>query len=125
MMQWNHSFMNFFIMELCSMPPIYKAENGLEVIRPLIFCRERQLRAFANTNEINVIGDEACPGLDLMLKCHMQGSKQKELLAKLEEEKIQNICFMKSAFKKHSTWNIFYKDLNDLITSSCEEDNEA
>ncbi len=53
-------FMNFLYNgALRSMPPAYKAENGLEVIRPLIFCRERQLRAFAQTNEIIVIGDEA------------------------------------------------------------------
>ena len=71
-------FMNLFYNgTMRTMPPIYKASNGLEVIRPLIFCRERQLRAFADSNEIRVIGDEACPGLDLMLKCLMQEPLQK------------------------------------------------
>ncbi|MFY4804755.1 ATP-binding protein, partial [Aliarcobacter butzleri] len=52
-------FKNFFYNgTMRTKPPIYKAENGLEVIRPLILCRERQLRAFANTNEIRIIGDE-------------------------------------------------------------------
>ena len=34
-------FMNLFYNgTMRTMPPIYKASNGLEVIRPLIFCRE-------------------------------------------------------------------------------------
>lgn len=62
-------FMNLFYNgTMRTMPPIYKASNGLEVIRPLIFCRERQLRAFADSNEIRVIGDEACPGLRFDVK---------------------------------------------------------
>jgi tRNA(Ile)-lysidine synthase TilS/MesJ len=76
-------FMNFFYNgTMRSMPPKYTAENGLEVIRPLIFCRERQLRAFADTNEINVIGDEACPGLRFDVKMPHARAATKELLAK-------------------------------------------
>ena len=118
-------FMNFFYNgTMRSMPPIYKAQNGLEVIRPLIFCRERQLRAFANTNEINVIGDEACPGLRFDVKMPHARAATKELLAKLEEENPKIFVSMKSAFKNIQLGTFFYKDLNDL-TSSCEEDNEA
>ncbi len=46
---------------LRSMPPIYKAENGLYVIRPLIFLRERQIIDFIAKNNIYIAPDCNCP----------------------------------------------------------------
>lgn len=46
---------------LRSMPPIYKAENGLYVIRPLIFVRERQIIDFIAKNNIYIAPDCNCP----------------------------------------------------------------
>ncbi|MDA3966820.1 MULTISPECIES: tRNA 2-thiocytidine biosynthesis TtcA family protein [Helicobacter] len=46
---------------LRSMPPIYKAENGLYVIRPLIFVRERQIIDFIAHNNIYIAPDCNCP----------------------------------------------------------------
>ena len=46
---------------LRSMPPIYKAENGLVVIRPLIFVRERQIIDFIANNNIYIAPDCNCP----------------------------------------------------------------
>ena len=46
---------------LRSMPPIYKAENGLYVIRPLIFVRERQIIEFKAKNNIYIAPDCNCP----------------------------------------------------------------
>ena len=46
---------------LRSMPPIYKAENGLIVIRPLIFVRERQIVDFIANNNIYIAPDCNCP----------------------------------------------------------------
>lgn len=46
---------------LRSMPPIYKADNGLVVIRPLIFVRERQIIDFIKNNEIYIASDCNCP----------------------------------------------------------------
>lgn len=46
---------------LRSMPPIYKAENGLIVIRPLIFIRERQIIDFIANNNIYIAPDCNCP----------------------------------------------------------------
>ena len=117
-------FMNFFYNgTMRSMPPIYKAENGLEVIRPLIFCRERQLRAFANTNEINVIGDEACPGLRFDVKMPHARATTKELLAKLEEENPKIFVSMKAAFSNIQLSTFFYKDIKELTDEVTEEDN--
>ncbi len=116
--------MNFFYNgTMRSMPPIYKAENGLEVIRPLIFCRERQLRAFANTNEINVIGDEACPGLRFDVKMPHARATTKELLAKLEEENPKIFVSMKAAFSNIQLSTFFYKDIKELTDEVTEEDN--
>jgi len=92
-------FMNFFYNgSMRSMPPIYKAENGLEVIRPLIMCRERQLRAFADTNCVDVIGDESCPAMRMDIKMPHARANTKELLAKLEEQNPQIFVSMKAAF---------------------------
>ena len=104
-------FMNFFYNgTMRSMPPKYTAENGLEVIRPLIFCRERQLRAFADANEINVIGDEACPGLRFDVKMPHARASTKELLAKLEEENPKIFVSMKAAFSNIQTATFFNKE---------------
>ena len=116
-------FMNFFYNgTMRSMPPIYKAENGLEVIRPLIFCRERQLRAFANTNEINVIGDEACPGLRFDVKMPHARATTKELLAKLEEENPKIFVSMKAAFKNIQLSTFFYKDIKEIDANIKEDE---
>jgi len=113
-------FMNFFYNgTMRTMPPAYKAENGLEVIRPLIFCRERQLRAFAHRNEINVIGDEACPGMRFDVKMPHARQSTKELLAKLEEENPQIFVSMKAAFKNIQLSTFFKKEDLDRIA---EED---
>lgn len=44
-----------------SMPPIYKAGNGLQVIRPLIFVRERQIIDYISSNNIYIAPDCNCP----------------------------------------------------------------
>ena len=116
-------FMNFFYNgTMRTMPPKYTAEYGLEVIRPLIFCRERQLRAFADSNEINVIGDEACPGLRFDVKMPHARASTKDLLAKLEEENPKIFVSMKAAFSNIQLSTFFYKE-NEEIIESIEEDN--
>ena len=116
-------FMNFFYNgTMRSMPPKYKAENGLEVIRPLIFCRERQLRAFADTNEINVIGDEACPGLRFDVKMPHARAATKELLAKLEEDNPKIFVSMKAAFSNIQLSTFFNKDDLDKNENIEEDD---
>lgn len=102
-------FMNFFYNgQMRSMPPKYTAENGLEVIRPLIFCRERQLRAFADTNEISVIGDEACPAMRFDIKAPHARATTKDLLKQLEEENPQIFVSMKRAFSNIHKETFFY-----------------
>lgn len=109
-------FMNFFYNgTMRSMPPIYKADNGIEVIRPLIFCRERQLRAFATANEIRVIGDEACPGLRFDVKMPHARATTKELLAKLEEENPKIFVSMRAALSNMQLSTFFNKDYLDRI----------
>ena len=110
-------FMNFFYNgAMRAMPPIYKAENGLMVIRPLIMCRERQLRAFAQTNEVDVIGDEGCPGMRLnekereYMKMPHARANTKKLLAKLEEENPQIFVSMRAAFQNFHPNTFFNKD---------------
>jgi tRNA(Ile)-lysidine synthetase-like protein len=102
-------FMNMFYNgSLRSMPPIYKANNGLMVIRPLIFCRERQLRAFAQENCVDVVGDESCPAMRVDIKMPYARAKTKELLEKLEKENPQIFVSLKAAFQNFHP-NTFFK----------------
>ncbi|MCK5293723.1 MAG: tRNA 2-thiocytidine biosynthesis protein TtcA, partial [Arcobacteraceae bacterium] len=87
---------------------------GLMVIRPLIMCRERQLRAFAETNCVDVIGDESCPAMRMDIKMPHARQNTKELLAKLEEENPQIFISMKAAFKNFHP-NTFF-DIDELDT---------
>ena len=110
-------FMNFFYNgAMRAMPPIYRAENGLMVIRPLIMCRERQLRAFALENEINVIGDEGCPGMRLdekqreYMKMPYARANTKKLLETLEAENPRIFVSMKAAFENFHPNTFFSKD---------------
>ena len=101
-------FMNFMYSGMLrSMPPRYTAENGLEVIRPLIFTREAQLRAFADRNELSVIGDEACPAMRFDIKMPHTREKTKKLLATLEKENPQIFVSMKAAFQNIQTSTFF------------------
>ena len=118
-------FMNFMYNgAMRSMPPIYTAKNGLDVIRPLIFCRERQLRGFANDNEVSVIGDENCPGLQMKVKMPYARAQTKELLAKLEEDNPKMFISMKAAFKNIHISSFFIKqEENQLIDENDEMEN--
>ena len=93
-------FMNFsYNGALRSMPPIYKAGNGLEVIRPFIHARERQLRDQALEHGMPTIGDEACPAMRFDIKMPVARAKTKEMLAKMEEENKELFVSLKTAFE--------------------------
>ncbi|WP_024953868.1 tRNA 2-thiocytidine biosynthesis TtcA family protein [Sulfurospirillum arcachonense] len=93
-------FMNFsYNGALRSMPPVYKAENGLEVIRPFIHVRERQLRDQATEHDMPIIGDEACPAMRFDIKMPVARAKTKEMLAKMEEENNELFVSLKTAFE--------------------------
>lgn len=107
-------FMNFLYNgALRSMPPKYIAENKIEVIRPLIFCRERQLRAFAQTNEISVIGDEACPAMRFDIKMPHARENTKKMLAQMEEENPQMFISLKAAFNNIQINTFFQEEYLD------------
>ncbi len=93
-------FMNFSHNgSLRSMPPIYKAENGLLVIRPLIHVRERQLRDCATSAQMPVIGDEACPAMRFDVKMPVARAQTKEMLSKMEQENSELFISLKRAFE--------------------------
>jgi tRNA(Ile)-lysidine synthase TilS/MesJ len=93
-------FMNLFYNgSMRSLAPIYKADRGLTVIRPLIQIRERQLIAWAHDNDMTVIGDEMCPGLRLDAKMPHAREKMKSMLYKMEEEFPDLFTSMKAAFR--------------------------
>ncbi len=103
-------FMNMFYNgTMRTMPPIYKAENGLEVIRPLIFCRERQLAGFAADNDTQTISDENCPAFRVDIKMPHTREKTKQLLAKLESENPKLFVSLKASFANIQTESFFGK----------------
>ena len=97
-------FMNFMNNgTLRSMAPKYKADNGLWVIRPLIHVRERALRDNVLQNNIEVVGDEACPAMRFDIKMPHARAKTKELLANLEKDYKELFVSLKSAFENLQT----------------------
>jgi tRNA 2-thiocytidine biosynthesis protein TtcA len=97
-------FMNFsYNGTLRSMPPRYKAENGLDVIRPLINVRERQLVDCAQQSGMPVVGDEACPAMRFDVKMPIARAKTKALLAQMEAENTELFVSLKKAFQHLQT----------------------
>lgn len=93
-------FMNFtYNGALRSMPPVYKAQNGLEVIRPLIHVRERQLRDCALEANMPIIGDEACPAMRFDIKMPVARAETKAMLAQMEKENSALFVSLKKAFQ--------------------------
>lgn len=84
---------------LRSMPPIYKADNGLFVIRPLIFVRERQIKDFIASNNIYIAPDCNCPiNWQSNDKLPFAREATKELLKELEDKNPQFFISLKKAF---------------------------
>ncbi|QSZ42245.1 tRNA 2-thiocytidine biosynthesis protein TtcA [Sulfurimonas aquatica] len=101
-------FMNFIYNgQMRSLAPKYTAENGLIVIRPLIQMRERQLLAFVQDNEIEAIGDEACPAMRFDVKMPHARAKMKVMLAKMEKEFPDLFTSLNAAFKNISVDSFF------------------
>ncbi len=93
-------FMNLFQNgAMRTLAPKYKATNGVIVIRPLILAREAQLEYFAASNNLAVIGDEACPAMSFKAKMPYKREETKNFLKNLEKEKPQLFTMLKSAFE--------------------------
>jgi len=92
-------FMNMFYNgALRSMAPIYRADRGFHVIRPLIEARESQLRAFAEENGFATIGDEACPAMRTVTKAPYARAATKAWLAEMEAENGELFKRIRAAF---------------------------
>jgi tRNA(Ile)-lysidine synthetase-like protein len=106
-------FMNmFYNSSIRAMPPKYKAKNGLWVIRPLIFVQEGQLKAFASLNNIEVVGNENCPGLQKVLRKDIKMPKvREEIKAMINKINADNPKIMDSI--KSSLSNIQLNSLFD------------
>jgi len=93
-------FMNMFYNgALRSMPPIYKSEKGLYVIRPLIEVRERQLKGFVERNNFFAIGDEMCPAMRFDIKEPYVRENMKEFVSNLEKQFPDAIKYIKASFR--------------------------
>lgn len=84
---------------LRSMAPIYKAENGLYVIRPLIHVRERQTRDFVTSQNIPTSPACTCPARRPDSdKPPIARAATKQFLAGLEEKNPEFFTSLKNAF---------------------------
>jgi tRNA 2-thiocytidine biosynthesis protein TtcA len=116
-------FMNLFYNgTMRSMPPIYKAGNGLMVIRPLIMVRERQLIDAALNNDMPTIGDETCPSQHFETKQPYNRMKTKAFLHQLEEQNKDIFVSFKSAFQHIHDSTFFDQSRYDLDTQTTEEE---
>ncbi|CAA6823505.1 MAG: tRNA(Cytosine32)-2-thiocytidine synthetase [uncultured Sulfurovum sp.] len=93
-------FMNMFYNgSMRAMAPIYKTNRGFHLIRPLIEAREKQLRAFADDNDLQPIGDEACPAMLKEVKMPHARAGMKVWLKDLEKDNSQVFKMIKASFK--------------------------
>ena len=93
-------FMNMFYNgTMRAMAPIYQAQRGFHVIRPLIEARERQLQNFAVENAFSTIGDEACPAMLKDVKTPYARAKTKAWLESMEQEQENLFRMIKASFK--------------------------
>jgi tRNA 2-thiocytidine biosynthesis protein TtcA len=93
-------FMNMFYNgTMRAMAPIYKTDRGFHLIRPLIQAREKQLRAFADDNNLKPIGDEACPAMLKDVKMPHARANMKIWLESLEKENKNVFKMIKASFK--------------------------
>ncbi|RDU73909.1 tRNA 2-thiocytidine(32) synthetase TtcA [Helicobacter anseris] len=84
---------------LRSMPPIYRAENGLQVIRPLIHIRERQSIDFVLSQNIKTAPDCNCPAKQPDSdKPPIARLATKHFLQSLEKENPEFFKSLKNAF---------------------------
>ncbi|CAD7286353.1 tRNA 2-thiocytidine biosynthesis TtcA family protein [Campylobacter suis] len=93
-------FMNFtYNGALRTLAPKYTAQNGLVVIRPLILARERQIRDFAQKNELPIMNEEeACPAKQYGGKEPFARADTKAILVDLELKNPKFFVSLKSAF---------------------------
>ncbi len=90
-----------------SMAPIYENKHGQVIIRPLAFCREKQLAKFARSNHFQTIGNELCPGI-CFGKAPVARAEMKELLKELERKNkdlFPSILHALSSLDAHSLYD--------------------
>ena len=93
-------FMNMFYNgSMRALAPIYKTSRGFHLIRPLIQVRETQLRGFAEDNNLQIIGDEACPAMLKDVKMPHARASTKAWLAGLEKDNKDVFKMFKASFK--------------------------
>lgn len=93
-------FMNFTHNgALRTLAPRYRAKNGIEVIRPLINLRERQIIESISKNGLQTSGDEMCPAKHSDNKMPHAREDSKELLKSLEKNNPKLFINLKSAFE--------------------------
>ena len=101
-------FMNMFYNgSLRTMPPIYKSDRGIWVIRPFIFLRERQFRATIEKNNLQAIGDEACPAMSFKAKMPHAREKITKFVQGLEEDNVNIVNIIKSSFSNINDESFF------------------
>ena len=93
--------------QMRALSPIYRAGNGLVVIRPLIQMRERQLRAFAEENGLEAIGDEACPSMRFDVKMPYARAEMKEMLKGMEAKYPDIFTSINASFSNISDESFF------------------
>jgi len=93
-------FMNMFYNgSMRALAPIYKTSRGFHLIRPLIQVRERQLMDFALSNNLQVIGDEACPAMMKDVKMPHARASTKVWLAEIESKNKDAFKMFRASFK--------------------------
>jgi len=96
-----------------SMPPIYTANTGIEVIRPMIKVREKWIEYMAGKNNFPIIdGESSCLALKESegIKTPYARAKIKAWLKEMEEEEPKLFQRLESAFNNIECHTFFMKE---------------
>ncbi len=93
--------------QMRGLAPKYRAGNGIVVIRPLIQMRERQLMGFVKDNDLEAIGDEACPAMRFDIKMPHARASMKDMLADMEKKYPDIFVSINAAFGNISEESFF------------------
>lgn len=106
---------SFFGGKLRTMRAVYQNDDGdIRVIRPLIYCRERQIAAFANNAKLPIVPDN-CPSCDAGSN---QRKQMKALLTTLESNHKGLFASIKSSLRPLITNDLPKTGFNPLLAEA-------
>jgi tRNA 2-thiocytidine biosynthesis protein TtcA len=105
----------FFSGKTQAIPPVLISDDGRNrLIRPMLFCREKNVGKYAVDNHAPIVGTCSCPGAAWISSSQRQ--KMKELIAKMENDFPDTARHLLSSIGNIKPSNLLDNDIFDFLT---------